>query len=324
MEKKWRKFNLFDGDKVGENLGHVFESSPTCMTIDEGVLIVGDSNGNIYIGDHAFQMSDRKYKIFRGQVKGISYILDRQKQSRQYVIAVGDDSRPRTSAVGKVMPSLTASYVIKVFDICDMSHPINAFLASPGVDANVVLTSFAVRANGNQIACGFSNRLILLFSGYFTQENFTSLKQPEAEVAFDSRSIFLPISALHFCETNISMDGVTRKGNLFNRDSNDNSNNENHENVSTNTTSGYKSYTIDHERNNNNHMMAYDDDDSLYDSAILYAVVDVDAAITSAARMHSLDFRDEENLYDNLVYDSQLRNDYPGTGRGEGIGLGLW
>lgn len=62
------------------------------------MLIFGDSSGNIIISDRNFHISERKHKVFRGEVKGIAYLFDPANHSRQYIIAIGDDSPDDLSA----------------------------------------------------------------------------------------------------------------------------------------------------------------------------------------------------------------------------------
>ena len=42
--------------------------------------------------DRSTQLSDKKHKLFRGEVKGIAYVYHPQHRQRQYILAVGDDS----------------------------------------------------------------------------------------------------------------------------------------------------------------------------------------------------------------------------------------
>jgi len=167
----WRRFSFFEKDVVSDNIQTELDGIPSCAKAEGGMLVFGDANGNISIADHGSQFSEvKKFKAFRGEVKACSYLFDPANHRRQFVIAVGDDSRPRIAADGTVIPSITSSFVVKIFNVADMSRPVNAFLASPGMEASAILTSFAVMPDGSQIAIGFSNRAILLFSGSFLKE----------------------------------------------------------------------------------------------------------------------------------------------------------
>jgi hypothetical protein len=93
----FRRFEFFDVDTVSENIQLALGGQPTCAVADGGMLIFGDDNGHIIFSDRNFHISERKHKAFRGEVKGISYIFEglSANQSRQYIIAIGDDSKPR-------------------------------------------------------------------------------------------------------------------------------------------------------------------------------------------------------------------------------------
>ena len=171
----------------------------TCAVAEGGSLLFGDATGHIYIADRDMQLGEQKHKVFRGEVKGLRYLFDAQNHKKQFVVSVGDDSRPRTTADGTVIPNITASYVVKIYNVHDMSRPMNAFLAAPGIDAHSVLTAFAVTPDATQIALGFSNRMILLFNGNFLKEG-AMLRQVPPEIIFPPRSALIPVTGLHFCE----------------------------------------------------------------------------------------------------------------------------
>ena len=85
----------------------------TCAVAEGGSLIFGDVLGNVYISDRSTQLSDKKHKLFRGDVKGLAYIYHPQHRQRQYIIAVGDDGE--VSNVSGVNTRLRAdNLVIKV------------------------------------------------------------------------------------------------------------------------------------------------------------------------------------------------------------------
>lgn len=195
---QWRRFAFFDKDVVSEKIDDAFDSVPTCARAEGGLLVFGDADGNISIADHNFQgLRGQRFKAFRGEVKDVAYLFDPSNHRRQFIVAVGDDSRPRIAADGTVVASITPSYVVKVFNAADTSRPVNVFLASPGISA--VLTSFAVLPDGSQIAVGFSNRAVLLFSGSFLKDG-AMLRQVSPEVILQPRSALLPVTGLHFVE----------------------------------------------------------------------------------------------------------------------------
>jgi hypothetical protein len=56
--------------------------------------LFGDRTGHLILADRNFNTSDKqKHKIFRGEVKGISYLYDPASHSKQYVVVIGDDSQ---------------------------------------------------------------------------------------------------------------------------------------------------------------------------------------------------------------------------------------
>jgi hypothetical protein len=52
-----------------------------------------------------------------------------------------------------------------------MTRSIQAFPAAAGIPSSANLTTFAVLPDGSQIAVGFSNGAVALFSGSFLKEN---------------------------------------------------------------------------------------------------------------------------------------------------------
>jgi len=207
---QWRRFAFFDKDVVSEKIDNAFDSVPTCARAEGGLLLLGDADGNISIADHNFQgLNEQRFKAFRGEVKDVAYLFDPSNHRRQFVVAVGDDSRPRIAADGTVVSSITPSYVVKIFNAADTSRPVNAFLASPGVSA--VLTSFAVLPDGSQIAIGFSNRAVLLFSGSFLKDG-AMMRQVSPEVILAPRAALLPVTGLHFVEISVPNKGSNMNG----------------------------------------------------------------------------------------------------------------
>lgn len=57
-----------------------------------------------------------------------------------------------------------------MFTTTDFSRPIQTFPASVNVPTGAILTAFSVLPDGSQIAAGFSNGAVLLFSGPFLKE----------------------------------------------------------------------------------------------------------------------------------------------------------
>lgn len=89
---QWRKFTFFDKELCEENVEQSLGAHVTCAVAEGGSLIFGDILGNVFISDRSTQLSDKKYKLFRGEVKGLSYIYHPLHRHRQFIIAVGDDS----------------------------------------------------------------------------------------------------------------------------------------------------------------------------------------------------------------------------------------
>jgi hypothetical protein len=313
VQNLWRKFAFFDKDIVSEQINVNFDSVPTCSCAEGGMLVFGDANGNIFIADNDFQRNQQKFKAFRGEVKAISYLFDPVNHRRQFVVAVGDDSRPRIAADGTVVPSITSQYVVKIFNMADMSRPVNAFLASPGVDANALLTSFAVMNDGSQIAIGFSNRTVLLFSGAFLKEG-AMLRQVQPEVILQPRPTLMPVTGLHFCE--ISPGGsATKKVSPDNNDGKILSGSEDF--LSGNTSSGDKSRNQmsnynDSGENQGDGMHPKDRDGGRSTSppskrrTRLFVVIDIDTSVAAAADANSMPYLEGSE-------DEFIRQQYPGT-----------
>jgi hypothetical protein len=162
------------------------------------MLLFGDSEGSIAITDRNLNITERCKKVFRGTVNGLAYVLD---QSKQFVIAVGDDSLRAGESTG------SAAYTVKVFNATDLSRPLQSFPAvgPPGhvpTLTSATLTSFAVLSDGSQIVIGFSTGTVLLYVGNFLREAAlgkqivpTILLQQSPE-----RGPIAPVSGLHFCE----------------------------------------------------------------------------------------------------------------------------
>jgi hypothetical protein len=284
---QWRRFAFFDKDVVNERIDSSFDSVPTSARAEGGMLVFGDANGNIFITDHNFQMQGaQKFKAFRGEVKAVSYLFDSGNQRQQFVVAVGDDSRPRIAADGTVVPSITKSYVIKVFNLADVSRPVNAFLASPGIDDTALLTSFSVMQDGSQIAVGFSNRAVLLFSGSFLKEG-AMLRNMQPEVILSPRPALMPITGLHFCEisTKQKKTAVSNDNNIRSLDSKKNSNS------SSNSDAG-----------NGNKSRP----EPVKRMTRLFVVIDIDTAVAAAADANSVPYLEGND-------DENMRQQYPGT-----------
>lgn len=86
---------------------------PTCAAAEGGMLIFGDNTGNIIISDRNFHISERKHKVFRGEVKGVCYLFDPSNHSRQYIIALGDDSKSKADFPNEDVGN-SKLYLIKV------------------------------------------------------------------------------------------------------------------------------------------------------------------------------------------------------------------
>jgi hypothetical protein len=89
---QWRRFTFFDKELCEDNTEQALGARVTCAVAEGGSLIFGDVLGNVYISDRSTELSDKKHKLFRGEVKGLAYIYHPQHRKRQYIIAVGDDS----------------------------------------------------------------------------------------------------------------------------------------------------------------------------------------------------------------------------------------
>ena len=89
---QWRRFTFFDKELCEENTEQALGARVTCAVAEGGSLMFGDVFGNVYISDRSTELSDKKHKLFRGEVKGLAYIYHPLHRKRQYIIAVGDDS----------------------------------------------------------------------------------------------------------------------------------------------------------------------------------------------------------------------------------------
>lgn len=89
-----------------------------------------------------------------------------------------------------------------MFATSDLSHPIQAFLASnPTVQDNSTLTGFSVTSNGYQIALGFSSGAILLFSGNFLADGSVG-RQFNPQTLLHGHKY--AVTGLYFCELNFN------------------------------------------------------------------------------------------------------------------------
>jgi hypothetical protein len=286
---QWRRFAFFDRDVISENIkAKNVDSSITCAVAEGGTLVFGDAMGHIYIADRDLELGEVKHKVFRGEVKGVSYLLDAQHK-RQFIVTAGNDSRPRTAADGTVIPNLNASYVVKIFNVADMSRPMNAFLAATGPEnAHAVLTAFAVTPDGTQIALGFSNRTILLYSGPFLKEG-AMLRQVPPEILFPPRNTLLPVTGLHFCELNNGGgSGGGGKG----------------PSSSSSFSSSSSSSQPEAGGNGNNSNRTADK----LRRTRLFAVLDIDAAVAAAADANSA-----PDYFSEAGNDEEVRQLYPGV-----------
>ena len=86
------------------------------MSVAEGgMLLFGDADGFISLTDRNFNHADRKSKAFRGPVCGLAYVFDSISHSKQFVIAIGDESRSNSSEATAVSTEASIpQYFIKV------------------------------------------------------------------------------------------------------------------------------------------------------------------------------------------------------------------
>ena len=190
---QWRKFAFFDKEVVCENVeARLGGERVTCASAESGTLLLGDAGGSISIADRNFQF-DRKCKAFRGEVSGVRLLLDGAKGLRQFVVAVGDDAKTE----GGDAPQ----YVIKVFNINDLARPVHAFHVNGNVSPEATVTAFAALPDGSQLAVGFSNSTVLLFSAPFLRSDHAPIRQLAPTVlsqqARGARGF--PVAGLHFC-----------------------------------------------------------------------------------------------------------------------------
>lgn len=177
------------------------------------MLIFGDESGHITFADRDFHVSDRRHKIFKGEVLSLAYLFDPSNSNRQFIFAVGDDSRAKeisheeTMMAGGGIPPI---YMIKIYASSDMNRPIQVINATTSGES--VLTSFAVTLDGNEIAVGYSNGRVVLYPGPFFKDSTQS--RPGAPTVLFQPNHGAPVSSLYFCEfTSKSQD--ERKVKLF-------------------------------------------------------------------------------------------------------------
>lgn len=163
---------------------------PTCVIAESGMLIFGDESGYITFSDRDFHISERKNKVFKGEVKGLAFIFDPTNNNRQYIITIGDDAKT-VYQDGQLISQ--PMYMIKVFKAQDMSRPIHVINATV---PDAILTSFAVLHDGTEIALGFSTGKVLLYTGLFLKESSQRQTTPNELLA----GHFAPVSGLYFTE----------------------------------------------------------------------------------------------------------------------------
>jgi hypothetical protein len=119
-------------------------------------------SGTITIADGNFKVTEKKEKAFRGAVKAVAYLMIQQRQ--QYIIAIGDDSKPGEGG--------GPYFAVKVFSVSELTQGrlIQTFQANPNLPPSAIPTSFVVLSDGSQMAIGFSNGTVLLFTGSFLKE----------------------------------------------------------------------------------------------------------------------------------------------------------
>jgi len=49
---------------------------PTCVVSENGTMVFGTASGHIVLADRDFHVSERKYKVFKGEIKGIVLLVD--------------------------------------------------------------------------------------------------------------------------------------------------------------------------------------------------------------------------------------------------------
>jgi hypothetical protein len=169
---------------------------PTCAVAEGGMLIFGDEVGNIIFADRDFNVSEKRTKIYKGAVRGLTYLLDPQKTNNNtaYLFTLGEDHRPGETPI----------YSIKVFLASDLSRPITVLNASSTSNSNDTITAFAVLHDGNEIAVGYNSGRTVVFCGQFINKDATQARHTTS-------SIYNPIvllekhpysvAALHFSDT---------------------------------------------------------------------------------------------------------------------------
>ena len=95
---------------------------PTCVIAESGMLIFGDNKGHITFADRDFHISDKRHKIFKGELLGLAYLFDPANSSRQFIFCIGDDSRG--SDDNNIDVDIPPLYMIKVLATTDMTKPI--------------------------------------------------------------------------------------------------------------------------------------------------------------------------------------------------------
>ena len=120
---------------------------------------------------------------------------------RQYILTVGDDSRPinndEKNPFAESIAKPSAYYVLKVYTTLETSRPLQSFPISTMISPTAIMTSMAVLHDGSQIAIGFSTGAVLFFSGNFFKEGNLG-RQQHPQVLLQSHAS--PVSGLHFCE----------------------------------------------------------------------------------------------------------------------------
>lgn len=194
----FRKFDFFEFDVITQNLSSAIGGVPTCAVAESGLLIFGDELGNIIFADRDLKVSERKHKIFNGEVLGLAYVLDTANQNRQYIVALGDDARPTydaTAAYNASPVSATPVYIIKVFSITDFQHPVQVINATVN---DGLVTSFAVHSEGLEVAVGYSNGKVLVFTNVVSRDSQGRAQTPTVLLT----NHFAGVSNLFFCESN--------------------------------------------------------------------------------------------------------------------------
>ena len=296
MSGTTNRFDFFDIETLSNiDLCKILESQPTCATLEGNLFLFGDKSGYVTVFDRQLfektvsfedlkeENQFQRFKVFRGEVKHLAYIITRSKtryrDQQHYVVILGDDSNTTSSIEEEKSPTTN---LIKIFSVHDMSQPLDILNVTAG-SPNTILTSFAILSDGSQISVGFSTGTVLLFSGPFVYSNQQPTTSLRCTPSILHKAHPYPVSSLIFCElpsvSVVSGSGSDRdrKIHLFvafddrlrvknqdlSSDDNDNSNKDNHDNHSNNRA----------DNNTNNNESVKDESDSgiiIFDTSMIW------------------------------------------------------